>query len=83
MGKQSEDILISFSQVSTVFQFSQGRYFRVLVLGEFYMLVAKKKHVKNRYWQGESDCLIKTKQTDGRKISLLTVCDFCSVLRFC
>ena len=29
--------------------------------------------------QGESDCLIKTKQSDGRK-PMLTLCDFCPVL---
>jgi hypothetical protein len=29
--------------------------------------------------QGESDCLIKTKQSDGR-CAVLTLCDFCSVL---
>ncbi|CAL6280566.1 unnamed protein product [Bathycoccus prasinos] len=34
---------------------------------------------QNWYGQGESDCLIKTKQSDGRK-PMLTLCDFCPVL---
>ena len=34
---------------------------------------------QNWYGQGESDCLIKTKQSDGRK-TMLTLCDFCPVL---
>ncbi len=39
----------------------------------------KEQPTQNWYGQGESDCLIKTKQSDGRK-TVLTLCDFCPVL---
>ena len=39
----------------------------------------KEQPTQNWYGQGESDCLIKTKQSDGRK-AMLTLCDFCPVL---
>ena len=37
------------------------------------------KATMNWRGQGESDCLIKTKQSDGRNL-VLTLCDFCPVL---